>query len=582
MSRLIAKLGLCILTVALSACSDGVRVDDGSATTSLISNSTSNPAQAPVTGPVESQALQPSTAGSRSFNVDDVAAARFLNQATFGATIDSIQAFKAIGSRERWIDAQIALPASITMPYTLQNSNGSNREARHEIWWNNVLDGDDQLRQRVAFALSQIFVVSDQDATLANAQYGISDYYDMLTNNAFANFRKLLEDVTLHPVMGVYLSMVRNEKADVARRIRPDENYAREVLQLFSIGLFNLNTNGEIINPNNPTPTYTQNTIEEFARVFTGWDYPTSRRWDDTRLTNDFFLGRMVTNDNFHDTGSKNLLNGAVVPAGLSAEADMQAALDNIFQHQNVAPFISKQLIQRLVTSNPTPEYVERVANVFNNNGGGVRGDLAAVIKAILTDTEAVNGFANVPNFGKLREPVIRLAHYWRVLDGQPGPRAEGVHSSADFPVHRLDEMGGQAVMRSPSVFNFYLPDNPLVAGEDLVSPEMQNMSEAFLAATSNNYHHLVYRFHNRADLNNDNPRVTITDFEALANMASRPTDLIDWLDLQFYAGTMPDSMRNVLIQHMTSIPNNDAGRFARAQDTLFMVMVAPATHVQR
>jgi len=376
--------------------------------------------------------------------------------------------------------------------------------------------------------------------------------------------------------------MVRNEKANPELKVRPDENYAREVLQLFSIGLFNLNNRGEVINPDNPTPTYTQNTIEEFARVFTGWEYPASRYWGDTNLTNDAFIGRMTPNNNFHDDGSKTLLNGTTVPAGLGAEADMQAALDNIFAHQNVGPFISKQLIQRLVTSNPTPEYVERVVSVFNDNGDGVRGDLGAVVKALLTDVEAVDGYASVPNFGKLREPNVRLAHYWRALDGQPGPQAEGVHNTADFTLQRLDEMGGQAVMKSRSVFNFYLPDFQLAPGETLLAPEMQNMSEAFLASTHNNYHHLVYRFHNRADLSDDNPRVTITDLEGLANLSATPARLLDWFDLLFFSGTMPDTMRNLLGEYMLTQPNNDSGRFARAQDTLFMIMVSPAIHVQR
>jgi len=603
MTRFRSILFALITTTTLAACQDsGVAVGDSESsnqaglagsgdTTSPIAGSNAGvsptPTQNPGTNdnsatPPVSQPIPLATLGARNLAADDIAASRFLNQATFGATLSSIQAFKNSGSRASWIDEQMALPASLTLPYTRANSNGSDNAARHQIWWNNALNGEDQLRQRVTFALSQIFVVSDLDFALSNAQYGVSDYYDMLSRNAFGNYRTLLEDVTLHPVMGVYLSMVRNEKANPELKVRPDENYAREVLQLFSIGLFNLNNRGEVINPDNPTPTYTQNTIEEFARVFTGWEYPASRYWGDTNLTNDAFIGRMTPNNNFHDDGSKTLLNGTTVPAGLGAEADMQAALDNIFAHQNVGPFISKQLIQRLVTSNPTPEYVERVVSVFNDNGDGVRGDLGAVVKALLTDVEAVDGYASVPNFGKLREPNVRLAHYWRALDGQPGPQAEGVHNTADFTLQRLDEMGGQAVMKSRSVFNFYLPDFQLAPGETLLAPEMQNMSEAFLASTHNNYHHLVYRFHNRADLSDDNPRVTITDLEGLANLSATPARLLDWFDLLFFSGTMPDTMRNLLGEYMLTQPNNDSGRFARAQDTLFMIMVSPAIHVQR
>jgi len=296
----------------------------------------------------------------------DVDAARFLNQATFGATAKSIADFRTYPSKEAWIDAQMQLPASLTLPYV---------ELNHEPWWSNALHEPDQLRQRMAFALSQIFVISDLDKALSNNQYGVSDYYDMLARNAFTDYRSLLEDVTLHPAMGVYLSMVRNEKANPAENIRPDENFAREVLQLFSIGLFELDNRGEIINPENPTPSYSQTTIEEFARVFTGWEHPSTRYWGDTNLTEPAFQGRMVPFDEFHDTGSKTLLNGAVIQAGLNTAEDMQRALDNISQHQNVGPFISKQLIQRLVTSNPSPDYVGRVAQVFADNGSGVRGD---------------------------------------------------------------------------------------------------------------------------------------------------------------------------------------------------------------
>jgi len=580
-----------LFTLFLSACSDsGVVVGDGTGfssgnTSSGNGNATGNNGSSAGGAPIITDTgtgAPITTAATSNLNAADVDAARFLNQATFGATEQSIAEFRGFASKSAWIDAQMGLPASLTRPYTEANSNGSNRVPRHQVWMNNVLDEPDQLRQRVAFALSQIFVVSDLDKALANAQYGISDYYDMLSRNAFGNYRTLLEDVALHPVMGVYLSMVRNEKANPAANIRPDENFAREVLQLFSIGLFELDNRGEIINRSNPTPSYTQTTIEEFARVFTGWEHPTSRYWNDTNLTSPAFIGRMVPVEEFHDTGSKTLLNNAVVPAGLSTEQDMQRALDNIFQHQNVGPFISKLLIQRLTTSNPSPEYVGRVASTFNNNGNGVRGDLGSVIRAILLDNEAQQGTAANPDFGKIREPNIKLAHYWRALKANPGPLANGIHNTADFTLDRLDEMGGQAVMRSKSVFNFYKPENQLRPGQELLSPEMQNMSEAFIASTHTNYHHLIYRFHNRANLGDDNPRVTITDFEPLAALATNPDDLLDWYNLVLFAGGMPDSMRATLREYMSTLPTNNNGRFAAVQDTMFMVMVSPAFNIQR
>ncbi len=562
----------------LSACSDsGVVVADkdnnNGGTTSSTTDSTTGATTGATTG---------STNAAANLDPAAVAAARFLNQATFGATQQTINELVALGDPSAWIDDQFSLPISALSPYTRTNSNGSRSDALHEIWWNNALSEADQLRQRVAYALSQIFVVSDVDAALANAQYGMADYYDMLSRNAFGNYRTLLEDVTLHPVMGVYLSMVLNERPNEAQNIRPDENYARESLQLFSIGLFDLNTRGEPIPPGNPRPSYTQETVEQFARVYTGWNYPTARRWNDTGANQNFFIGRMVANEAFHDTQSKALLNGAVTTAGWSAQQDITFALDNVFNHPNVGPFIGKQLIQRLVTSNPSPSYIERVALVFNDNGNGVRGDMRSVIRAILLDDEARSGHLNNPEFGKIREPSIKQAHIWRALDGMPGPSANGTHSTANFTLERSDEMFGQAVMQAASVFNFYLPDNPLSAGNTLLSPEMQIISEANLANTHNNYHNQVYRFNNRSDLTDDNPRVTTINLEGLTALARRPSELMDWYNLVLFAGSMPDNVRSTLLRYMSTLGNTDIEYFAKAQDTLFLILVSPSFHIQR
>lgn len=515
----------------------------------------------------------------------DVAASRFLAQTTFGATPESIAQLRSKPSLSAWIDEQMSLPVSLTEPYTRINSNGSGTGSRHEIWWNNVLNEPDQLRQRVAFALSQLFVVSDLDYLLANNQYGMTNYYDMLGRNAFGNYRDLLEEVTLHPVMGVYLSMVRNEKADPVNNVRPDENYAREVLQLFSIGLYELNNRGEALPADDPRPAYSQQQVEEFARVFTGWNYSNVPRWDSNNLgIEGIFTEPMVPVELFHDTGAKNLLNGAVAPAGLSTREDMAFALDNIFQHSNVGVLVSKHLIQRLVTSNPSPEYIERMTAIFNDNGSGVRGDLGALVKAILLDTEAREGHLTNPDFGKLREPLVRLVHLWRALDGTPGEDANDVHNTADFPLLRVDEMTGQAVQSSPSVFNFFKPDHTIVPGGNTLSPEMEIMSEANLASTHNHFHHQIYRFNNRSDIRGagDNPRVTTINLEPLIEMAVDPDRLLDWYNLIFFAGGMPDDMRQSLFTYMRTLPNDDTGRFAKVQDTLFMIMVAPQQHIQR
>ena len=315
---------------------------------------------------------------------------RVLNQATFGAT--EAEADRLIGMGiEAWIDDQLQQPASLQLPHvqSLPRPPVANQlqDDRVDIWFRNALHGPDQLRQRVAFALSEIMVVS-QLSSLNNAPYGLASYYDMLAQNAFGNFRTLMEDVTLHPAMGVYLSMLGNEKPNVQLNIRPDENYARELMQLFTIGLVELNMDGTVRTDGNgnPIPTYTQEIIEGFAHVYTGWHFGGAPSFQQARQTDANQVVPMQLYPDFHDTGPKTLLGGQVIPAGQSGEQDLADALDNIFAHANVAPFISLQLIQKLVTSNPSPQYVERVAQVFENDGTGERGDLGAVVRAILTD----------------------------------------------------------------------------------------------------------------------------------------------------------------------------------------------------
>lgn len=573
------------LTLVLQSCSEGgVVINDDNKGSGGNGGGGGTPTGEELTEPGDggpTGELPPVTSVSN-LDPDDVAASRFLAQATFGATPASIDELKRIG-QEAWIDEQMSLPVSLTEPYTRANSNGSSGAARHEAWWNNVLNEPDQLRQRVAFALSEIFVVSDLDYLLANNQWGMASYYDMLSRNAFGNYRNLLEEVTLHPVMGVFLSMVRNEKANPAENIRPDENYAREVLQLFSIGLYELNNRGQALPLDNPTPAYTQNQVEEFARVFTGWNYDRVSSWETNNLGGaDTFTTPMIPVEQFHDTGSKTLLNERIAPAGLSAREDMAFALDTIFQHPNVGVLISRQLIQRLITSNPSGDYIERIVDVFNDNGAGERGDLGAVVKAILLDEEARNGHLENPDFGKLREPVVRLAHVWRALDGTPGPLSNGIHNTPDFELSRVDEMTGQAVMQSPSVFNFFLPDHPVVPSGSTLAPEMQIMTEANLASTHNHYHHQVYRFNERSDLSDDNPRVTLIDLQPLVTLAADPDKLLDWYNLVFLAGSMPDTMRQSLFDYMQGLGTDDAGRFAAVQDSLFMLLVAPQYHLQR
>ena len=430
-------------------------------------------------------------------------ASRLLAQASFGATSTSIEQVFELGV-EPWIEAQMALPPSSHLEYLedLQAQLGEEelwRNSRMEAWFHHALTAEDQLRQRVAFALSEILVVSEKSA-FGEEIFGLANYYDLLVNQAFGNYRDLLEQVTLSPIMGMYLSMLGNEKPDQERNIRPDENYARELMQLFSIGLVELNIDGTPrLNDGQTIATYDQNSIKGFAHVFTGWTFNGTREdnwyWPEYNV-----IDAMTPVEAFHDKGEKHLLDGLIVPANQDAQTDLEMALDNIFNHANVGPFISKQLIQKLVTSNPSPDYVERVALIFNDNGQGTRGDLGAVVKAILVDDEARNGHQSSNSaFGKIREPIIKATHLWRAFDASsPNGR---------FQFGWPDYFFAQAPLASPSVFNFFSPDYapPGDIGEqELVAPELQIITENYLTRTSNFFAYSTLWGHTEIDLSED------------------------------------------------------------------------------
>jgi len=519
--------------------------------------------------------------------VDADIAGKFLTQATFGAKENQIDALVSENSLENWIDEQINLPISLTQPYVEASGNGSLRSTRHDIWWKNVIENDDQLRQRMAFALSQIFVISDNDYTLGNAQYGVTNFYDMLAENAFGDYRTLLEKVTLHPTMGIYLGMVRNQKANPELRIRPDENYAREVLQLFSIGLYELNEKGEALPFNNPTPTFDQTTVEEFAKVFTGWNFSDSAGiWVSNDLTTyDKRLDMMAdydtpTNESFHDTSAKTLLSGEVLASSVNSpthtEDDMQAALDNIANHPNVAPFFSKLLIQHFTTSNPSADYVGRVASVFNDNGQGVRGDLGEVIKAILLDEEAISGKAVNPDFGKVKEPLLQLSQLWRAFNVQPGVGAvDNVYRYYAKASEGLSEIFGQAVLKSPSVFNFYSPDNLLAGNLDLLAPEMQIMTEANIASIHNAMRIQVYAFTNQ-DTDGWNVAARI-NIDKAVELAPNPEALVDHLNKLLLSGRLDATKKNIITNHLDSIQDNTE----RAKEAIFLIIASSQFMVQ-
>ncbi len=498
--------------------------------------------------------------------ITDAEAARFLRQASFGPTEAEIERVVR-GGYAGWIDAQIATPASLQTPYLKSLPAAPTQADRLEAWTRFAVTGQDQLRQRVAFALSQIMVVSELSA-LGQYPLALSTYYDILAQNAFGNFRELMEQVTLNPAMGVYLSMLGNQKPDPQRNIRPDENYARELMQLFTIGLVELNADGTLRadGQGQPIPTYDQPVIEGFAHVFTGWNFAGTLQAG--RPTFDFERP-MEPIEFLHDTGAKLLLNGAQLPPGQDARTDLEAALDNIFAHPNVGPFIAKQLIQRLVMSNPSPAYVQRVAARFDDNGAGVRGDLAAVVRAVLLDSEA----RSVSAVGKLEEPLIRLVALWRAFDARS--------ASGRYPLGPVTFLIGQGPLRSPSVFNFFRPDYA-PPGEmrslDLVAPEMEITTETTTASLANllAFWTFVYNSSN-ANLRPDDIFIDIADEQAIAADAAR---LVDQVAGKLTGGALSTDLRSELIAMVELIPAAQGA--ARAAEAIHGVVAAPEYAVLR
>jgi len=497
---------------------------------------------------------------------------QFLNQATFGATLGETRDVIDLGFAE-WIDDQVAKPASLQLPYLRSLPRPQNLAELHadrvDVWFRNVIDGEDQLRQRVAFALSEILVVSQLGA-LVNAPYALADYYDMLVLNAFGNYRELLESVTLHPAMGVYLSMLGNQKPNPERNIRPDENYARELMQLFSIGLVELDPDGSVRTDGfgQPVPTYDQDIIEGFAHVFTGWHFAGAPSFEFAFPNDNNQTVPMQLYPEFHDTGPKQLLSVSL-PAGQTGAQDLRMALDDIFNHPNVGPFIAIRMIQRLVTSNPSPGYVSRVAAAFDDNGFGERGDLEAVVRAILLDPEARPAM-HMEIDGKIKEPLLRLTQLWRAYDA--------ASQSGAFPLAPAYIVFGQGPLQSPSVFNFFSPFYA-PAGEirnsGLAAPELQIATE-YQNTFITNYLFFVAFDWNSAKENPEPDDVLIDISEELA-VADDTDALVDMVAGKLLAGDISPTLRaemvNMIDRARVFVPGNDAALVAEA---IYFVATSP------
>ena len=507
-------------------------------------------------------------------------AARFLQQATFGPTLAEIGSLQTTGF-DTWLNQQLAQPLVSHAAYLDAAVLGGETLSSHQMmesFWKQAATGPDALRQRVALALSEIFVLSDVDGTLRNNPYSLAAYYDVLEKDAFANFRTLLEDVTLSPAMGTYLNLRGNDKENLATGQNPNENYAREILQLFSIGLLKLNPDGTLLldaTTGLPIATYDQDVVIGFAHVFTGWNFG----GDDTTNSSRFYRPTvnyripMASWPSHHSTGSKLLLDGFTQPANQTATADLKVALDAIFNHPNAGPFLARGLIQRLVTSNPSPAYVYRVAQVFANNGQGVRGDLKAVVKTILTDYEArAELVTSYEGFGHLREPILRLGTMLRTFNGQ-APSGKFRLWNLQDPAFRMAENP----LRAPTVFNFFSPDYSLsgpVAAAGLTSPEFEIFNETSAIGGFNFLRTLLY-----SGYTNGGETLTL-DLSQQIPLATNPAALVDQLNLLLLANSMSPALRTTLLNTLASPTLADPT--LRTKAAIRLIITAPEFLVER
>lgn len=528
------------------------------------------------------------------------ATSRFLGQATLGANYETIVAVADKGE-ENWLDEQMELPISFTIEdlvkdYTLwaadsiftRGGDVTRIEPQlrywHFAWWQYVMTTQDLLRSRVALALSEIFVISELPQ-LRNTPLALANYYDMLMRNTFGNFRQLIEDVTFHPAMGVYLTHMNNPKADPTINRFPDENYAREIMQLFTIGLFELNPDGSQKLDGNgiPIPTYGDEEIQEFAKVFTGLTWGDNFVFGRNPTREESYTQPMQMFNFWHEPGEKQLLNNVVIPNRNPVDglADISDGLDNLVNHPNVGPFIGRLLIQRLVKSNPSPDYISRVTAVFNDNGQGVRGDMKAVIKAILLDPEA----RNCPNpddafGGMLREPMVRYTHAARAFNAAS---EEGTYRN------RMDDFYNLTFQRplgAPSVFNFFVPYyQPIGSIEEnnLVAPEFQITNSVSIMGYGNELHDWVMRDYDvmqyssiyNGEQSNNSKRVNLDlSHEIQLGEEGKIDELVERLDLVLCHGQMTSKTKGLIKKAITDIPENRAN--LRGRTAIFLTMISP------
>lgn len=528
------------------------------------------------------------------------AASRFLGHATLGADYETIE-YTSKKGYEAWIDEQLAMPINLsvkeftssilgmaadsilTMGGSFPNNFEESRNFWHFAWWQYTMTQPDLLRNRVALALSEIFVVSEFP-DLEDEPLGLADFYDMLLKNAFGNYRDLLFDVTMHPAMGFYLTSVNNFKTLPEFNRFPDENYAREIMQLFSIGLFQLNPDGsQKMYNGQPLPTYGNAAIIEFAKVFTGLTWGNAGFvFGQDAISKESYTQPMKMFDFYHEPGPKFLLNGAVIPDRnpVDGMADINDAIDNLFNHDNVGPFIGYRLIQRLVTSNPSPAYIARVTAAFNDNGQGVRGDLKAVIKAILLDEEAMGcPFADDAGGGRMREPIARYTHLARAFNASV---ETGLYRNT---MNNFYDRSFQRPLAARTVFNFFQPSfkpNGSITEMQKVAPEFQitnalsitgYANELYEWLMDNNLFQYADIFNGEENYDSKKAYLNLEDEIALQAVNDIPK-LIDRLDLILTHGQMTDFTKQEIIKAVQSVPDNRAEQ--RVKLAIYFIMISP------
>jgi uncharacterized protein (DUF1800 family) len=479
---------------------------------------------------------------------------RFLEQTTFGPTSPLVSQVQQTGL-QNFLANQFNMAVT---PYADPAATETNLTPLQQRYFVQLITAPDQLRQRVAFALAQIFVVAGDKITTPQ---GYTPYLNLLETDAFTNYRQIMQDVTLSPAMGHYLDMVNNDKPNTTTGTHADENYAREMMQLFSIGLSMLNEDGSTqISNGAPIPTYTQSIVQEFAVAYTGWTYPTMPGATLQKHNPAYWTGPMVPFESNHDETAKQLLtytgvtNSGSLPAGQTAEQDLSGAMDNIFNHPNVPPFVALRLIQHLVTSNPSPAYVQRVADVFKNNGSGVRGDMKAVITAILMDPEARRGDSAataVAGDGHLQEPILFMTGLLRAFNATTdGANLAGQGSSM-----------GQNALFSPSVFNFYSPFFATTTGHP--APEFQLLTTATALARANWINTFAF---------GSLGTTTTIDFSSYGTEAANPSTLLADLNTLMMHGTMSSSMQNDVLTAMQSVPAGSTQALTQAKTAIYLI----------